>query len=399
MGFWRAFEPAEVAADFARIASCGFDSVRLFLLWEDFQPAPDRVDLGMVARLVSTLELASAAGLAVMPTLFTGHMSGVNWIPPWALGGAAGDARFRVVSAGRVVTSGLASWYDDAAIWRAQVLQAREVAGAVAGHPALWAWDLGNESSNCVIPASTTLARDWLLRVTDALRGADDQVPITVGLHMEDLEQDRRLGPREAAEACDFLTMHGYPGYAPWAAGPTDERLLPFLMRVTRWLGGGADVLFSELGVPTRHGADRDDERPPADVVPALVSEQEAASYLHRALEALVASGSTGAMLWCHADYAEEIWIRPPLDLAIHERSFGIWRADGSEKPAAGAARTFARAHHRARAPEQISDLWIDLDAEHFSRAPSLELPRLYRRYCAALRDPSATSAELNPLR
>jgi len=77
MGWWTAFDPAEVTADFGRIAGCGFDSVRIFLTWEDFQPTPSRVDSKMVDRLVSTLDEASTAGLSVMPTLFMGHMSGV----------------------------------------------------------------------------------------------------------------------------------------------------------------------------------------------------------------------------------------------------------------------------------------------------------------------------------
>ncbi len=186
-----------------------------------------------------------------MPTLFTGHMSGVNWIPSWALGEEAGDDRFRVVSGGRVAASRLANWYSDASIVQAQSALAREVAGALAGHRALWAWDLGNENSNCAVPPDKAHAREWLLRVTDAIRGADADALVTLGLHMEDLEQDRNLGPREAAEVCDFLQMHGYPGYATWADGPTDERVLPFLARLTRWLGGGADVLFAEFGVPT----------------------------------------------------------------------------------------------------------------------------------------------------
>jgi endo-1,4-beta-mannosidase len=382
MGWWPAFEPAEVAADFGRIAACGFDSVRVFLTWEDFQPTSSRVDSRMVDRLVSTLHLASAAGLVVMPTLFTGHMSGVNWIPPWALGGDAGDARFRVVSGRRVEASRLASWYTDASITRAQSSLAGEVAGALSGHEALWAWDLGNENSNCVVPPDKAHAREWLLRMTDAIRGADAGALVTLGLHMEDLEQDRMLGPREAAEVCDFLTMHGYPGYAAWTDGPTDHRLLPFLARVTRWLGGGVEVLFSEFGVPTYRTGDPAGERAIAASATALVEEQAAASYVERALHALLECGSTGAMLWCHADYAENIWGLPPLDLAVHERSFGLWRADASPKPAVAVIEAFAKQRSGPLAGDSIEDSWIDVDAAGFYRSPGSELPRLYRRYC-----------------
>lgn len=389
MGWWTAFDPAEVAADFARIAGCGFDSVRIFLTWEDFQPTPSRVDSTMVDRLISTLDQASTAGLSVIPTLFTGHMSGVNWIPSWALGEEAGADRFRVVCGGRVVASRLANWYSDASIVRAQSALAREVAGALAGHRALWAWDLGNENSNCVVPPDKALARKWLLRMTDAIRGADNGALVTLGLHMEDLEQDRKLGPREAAEVCDFLQMHGYPGYAAWADGPTDERVLPFLARLTRWLSGGADVLFAEFGVPTT--------RANAASSPALVDEQAAASYVSRALDALLECGSTGAMLWCYSDYAEPIWGLPPLDLAVHERSFGLWRADTSPKPTVAVVEAFAKRGAAPVADGSLADsTWIDVDAADFYRAPECELPRLYRRYCEAMGALDVPAASVN---
>jgi endo-1,4-beta-mannosidase len=386
MGWWAAFDPSEVAADFGRIAGCGFESVRIFLTWEDFQPTPSRVDSAMVERLVSTLEQASTAGLSVMPTLFTGHMSGVNWIPSWALGKDAGDERFRVVSGGRVAASRIANWYSDASIVRAQASLARELAGALAGHPALWAWDLGNENSNCAVPPDKDRARDWLLRVTDSIRGADSHALVTLGLHMEDLEQDRNLGPREAAEVCDFLQMHGYPGYASWALGPTDERVLPFLARLTRWLGGGADIVFAEFGLPTTKRGAPDCERAVASSAPALVEETEAASYVGRALAALRDCGTMGAMLWCYSDYAEAIWGLPPLDLAVHERSFGLWRADASPKPAVAAVEAFAKRVATNDAGRSIEDsAWIDIDAGEYYRAPSSELRRLYRRYCEAM--------------
>jgi endo-1,4-beta-mannosidase len=397
MGWWTAFDPAEVAADFSRIAGCGFDSVRIFLTWEDFQPTPSRVDSTMLDRLVTTLDRARSAGLSVMPTLFTGHMSGVNWIPSWALGEGAGDDRFRVVSGGRVAASRLANWYSDGSIVQAQSSLAREVAGALAGHPALWAWDLGNENSNCAVPPDKGSARDWLMRVTDSIRGADGGALVTLGLHMEDLEHDRNLGPREAAEVCDFLQMHGYPGYASWADGPTDERVLPFLARLTRWLGGGADVLFAEFGVPTTERGRADRESAIAASGPALVEEQEAASYVDRALGALRDCGTTGALLWCYSDYAEAVWGLPPLDLAVHERSFGLWRADASPKPAVAVVEAFAKRVATTDAGASAPDAgWIDIDATAFCRAPSTELRRLYRRYCEAMDAWDGSRATIN---
>jgi endo-1,4-beta-mannosidase len=372
MGWWSQFDRAEVAADFARIAGSGLDSVRVFLTWEDFQPAPDQVDRAIVERLVTVADLAGELGLSLVPTLFTGHMSGVNWIPAWALGGSDGDVRFRVVSGGTVVESGLRNWYADPVVSDAQALLASEVAAALAGHDALWAWDLGNENSNCVLPPSRDAARAWLARMAAAIRAADDTALVTAGLHMEDIEEDRLLGPRDASGVCDLLSMHGYPIYADWAEGPTDDRLLPFLARLTRWLGDEREILFSEFGLPTFRRGER-------QVSALLVEEAAAAAYTARALESLRRAGCSGAMLWCYSDYDPALWGRPPLDLAPHERSFGLWRADGSPKPSVAAVAAFAGADRCA----SVDDTWIDLDPDQFYLDPSAELPRLYRRYRA----------------
>ncbi len=378
MGWWTSFDQGEVADDFARIAESGFDSVRLSLLWEDFQPAPETVRAGLLQRLVTVADLAGRAGLVIMPTLFTGHMSGVNWIPRWALGGREGDKRFRVMSGGRIANSGLRNWYTDTAIIRAQALLAGEAAAALSGHNAVWAWDLGNENSNCVVPPSRSSARAWLDRITNAVRTADQAALITVGLHMEDLEEDRKLGPAEASEFCDFLSMHGYPIYASWAKGPTDEHLLPFLAHATRWLGNGRELLFSEFGLPTYHPSDHGAMRARRASRPPLVEEEAAAAYVRRALTELHRAGCTGAMLWCFSDYLPAIWNDPPLDEAVHERFFGLWRADGKPKPSVSSAAAFTGVD---RKDDPTSYEWIDIEPDEFWEDPARNLSRLYGRY------------------
>ena len=371
MSWWSQFDPSEVATDFARIAACGFDSVRVFLTWEDFQPDPNDVDRTMLDRLVDVANLAGDSKLSLIPTFFTGHMSGVNWIPAWALGGSDGDDRFRVIAGGRVADVGLRNWFTDTAVGDAQAALAAQTVAALRGHEAVWAWDLGNENSNCVIPPTSVSGEEWLARTAAAIRSSDDRALVTIGLHMEDLEENRGLGPREAAASCDFLSMHGYPIYASWAEGPLDEQLLPFLARMTRWLGGGKDVLFSEFGLPTRPA-----EQTSRD--PRLVGEDAAAVYTASALEALRDAGCLGAMLWCYSDYRRARWSSPPLDLALHERSFGLWRADGSPKPAVAAVAEFAGA---ARCDPDGDESWIDISPDAFLLDPGRQLPRLYDRY------------------
>ena len=397
MTFWKHWDDGELNRDFASMKGAGLDSLRLFLLWEDFQPSPSVIDQAMLGRLLRTLDCASRHGLGVMPTLFTGHMSGANWLPGWAVRRTASPQRFPLVSGGRVIPAECISWYADKAVRSAQTRLARECATAVAGHPALFAWDLGNENSNCVVPADRDSARAWLVAMTDALRRQDPKTPITLGLHMEDLQEDRGLSPADAADACDFLTMHGYPGYAPFTAGPTDERLLPFLVQLTQFLGNGKSVLFSEFGVPTvplGHSA-----RAFADKVggPTLVSEAEAAAYVRRGLSALWESGTSGAMLWCFADYCSSLFGGPPFAQAPHERYFGMFRSDGTAKPAVDELRAFARQRlHQLQTPRVAPSSFIDLCTEDYYDAPERHLPRLFERYCTALSvDCAAHAGEL----
>ena len=90
-------------------------------------------------------------------------------------------------------------------------------------------------------------------------------------------------------------------------------------------------------------------------------------------------------MLWCYSDYAPALWERPPLDLAVHERSFGLWRADGSPKPAVAAIAAFIKADGCDTATD---DSWIDIDRDEFYLDPSAQLPRLYARYRGASPSP-----------
>jgi endo-1,4-beta-mannosidase len=388
MYWWKHFDENLVKRDFARIRAAGFDSIRMFLLWEDFQPASERVSKRALSHLVRVANAAHSNGLDLIPTLFTGHMSGVNWLPRWAIDSdrapdpASSAARFRIVADDHVVSGSPKNWFLDEDVACAQARLATAAARALEGHPALWAWDLGNENSNCCIPPTRDAAVEWLDRVSTGIRAADSRVPITLGLHMEDLIEDRRLGPREAARFCDFLCMHGYPIYADFAESPTDARILPFLGLVTRWLGG-RDVLFAEFGAPVFPAEVPDADRTPS-VAPAipLLEGEKAAAFTRRAVGILHEFGFLGAMLWCYADYAKTLWGRPPLDEAAHERWFGLWSAGGSPKPAVDEIHRF---QGLPRAPQRRDLDWIDVDADEFYKLPRHHLSRLYRRFCDRL--------------
>jgi hypothetical protein len=171
--------------------------------------------------------------------------------------------------------------------------------------------------------------------------------------------------------------MHGYPIYAEWARGATDEMLLPFLGLMTRRLGG-KDVLFEEFGAPTRPREELRGARAAAASGIPLLEEEEAAQYTRRALAALRRFGMTGAMLWCFGDYDEKLWAEPPLDSSPHERFFGLWRSDYSAKPALLAIGSVDRSATRERRDDFG---WIDVTSEEFYLNPRASLRRLYRAF------------------
>ncbi len=209
--------------------------------------------------------------------------------------------------------------------------------------------------------------------MAEALWGEPPGVPVTIGLHQEDLEENRLMGPRETARALDFASMHGYPAYARWSRHPADDGVAVFLGLMTRWLSG-QEVLFAEFGAPTR--------RPDLAEIeaPGLLGEEEAARYTGRVLDALHRLGFLGAFLWCFGDYDQALSSEPPFDQAPHEMSFGLWRSDRSPKPALNAVRAFGK---RERTDSRLDLEWIDVTQDEYLSDPQRHLPRLYGAFAA----------------
>lgn len=356
MAMWRRFDPGEIGEDFARIAGLGLDAVRFFLRWDDFQPQADALDPLMLERLETVVELAAGAGLRTMPTLFCGHMSGVNWLPEWSLDRATPHGRFRTIAGDAESPYGIGDMYTGPLL-DAQLRFARTVGERLRAHPAVIAWDLGNEFSNLREPATPYEAAEWSRRLSAALRDSSE-LPVTAGTHGEDLTRDRNLRLASLCAPFGFATMHGYSVYSAFARGRLDPEVVPFLAMLAAAFSF-EPVLFSEFGNPTCPPGKRSpyervampDEPPNPTISPddpelasyACLSEDENAAYCTQVLERLHADGRLGAYWWCWADYADELRGEAPFDRAPHELSFGMIRSDGSEKPVAQALAAFAR--------------------------------------------------------
>lgn len=374
MYWWKFYDPEEVRRDFALLKLYGIQMVRLFLTWEDFQPAPDLVDAHCLNDLIRTADLAYENQLQIMPTFFCGHMSGVNWIPDWALHHIEQVRRFPVFSQGRLSHRLIRNWYHDQMITEAQLFQITEVCRALTGHPAVRVYDLGNESSNCCIPAERKQGREWLKLMCDCILDHHPGSDVTLGMHAEDLEENRNIWPQDAACCCDFLCMHGYPFYLSWVP-PEDVYVLPFLGIMTAWLGN-KPVLFQEFGAPSQ--TDTVIERFDRAVPTPIWTEEQAERYYQQAVRLLWEAGMLGVYGWCYADYHHDLYLYPPLSENTHERYFGLTRWDGSVKPALrmlGSTREIPV--RKTSVPE-----WLEgEDKDHFYDQPQFNLSRLFAQY------------------
>ncbi len=343
MHMWRRFDLGELREDFARIRGLGLAVVRFFIGWDEFQPEPNRVDDAMLRRLDSLMNALADARLRAMPSLLTGHMSGVNWLPEWTLDRSRPTGRFRTFSGGRELPWGCGDIYSGPILEASRVL-AKTIGARYRNHPALFMWDLGNEFSNLSVPSSPKIADEWSARLTHDLIEASD-AGVTAGNHSEDLIEDRNFRFAAFCEPLVCAVMHGYSVYADFARSRSDPDVVPFLCRLMQSLSGKA-VLFNEFGNPTclRRGSAQSTGF-------ACLSEDEMARYASDVLERLYRCGALGAFWWCWADYAKELGALPPFDRAPHELTFGLIRDDGSEKPVAGVLKAFAAENRHAVVP------------------------------------------------
>lgn len=386
MGWWSDFDAAEVKEEFEIIREIGLGLVRIFLLWEDWQPTPDQVNPEALAHLEKVCDITADLGLQLDVTFFTGHMSGPSWTPGWML-----RPEFpmppgvrQVVSGGKVVNCGYTNPFTDPVALSAAELLLRTVVSRFKDHAAIGLWNLGNEPDLFAWPPNAATGRVWTKRMTTLIREIDSVHPVTCGLHVLSLIEDNGLRVNDIFAEVDLPVMHGYPMYIDWATGPFDPNFVPFLCALTSALTeGGKPTLMEEFGgcteAPgqpssvwewTSYGQPRRQ---------FMASEEELAAYLEQVLPKLVEVGALGAMLWCYADYTPELYHRPPCDEAWHERFFGLVRPDGSLKPHAAVIQRFAATQPSVQPAQR--PLSLDISPDVYYQEPLTHAKRLYQTF------------------
>ena len=388
MYWWSDFDAGEVREEFEVIRDIGMNVVRLFLLWDDFQPEPDSVSKEALDNLVKVADIAAENSLGLDVTFFTGHMSGPNWSPRWLLGGElpwkGGNEWIRdIVSGGKPVTQGYRNMFHDEMALNATRLLLKTVVSRLKDHPGIWMWNLGNEPDLFAWPITSNDGAAWVKEMVGLIKSIDPNHPVTIGLHGDGLHRDNGLRIDKVFAHTDIAVMHSYPMYTPWARKPLDPDFVPFTCALTAALAGKA-VLMEEFGGCTAlpgettytmkwtetNGREREQ---------FMASEEDFAEFLRLTISKLHDSGATGAMVWCYADYIPQLWDLPPCNNSRHERFFGLVRPDGSLKPHAKVIQEFAATKPQVKPIPDYAKFKVDPD--EFYKNPLPFLLDFYTQY------------------
>jgi len=402
MYWWKDFDRAEVEAEFAEIAALKLDLVRICLLWEDFQPAPERVNDRALADLGTVLDVAQEVGLMVMPTFFTGHMSGINWWPAWALSDREEEPDAGTmwrISGGAYTTRVGRDVYADPFMLDAACRLVAAVCGRYGERPAVYSWNLANEPDLFCQPKTYEDGAAWNRTLSTLIRRHSSH-PVSAGMQMPTISANNGFRPDLLAPHDDYLTMHAYSIYYPLTERdePLNSDLVPLTCLVTEALGGKR-VLFEEFGYASSEKGDVSEHRVVrrgwGDTAQYFADDEAGGRYYREVLDKLVRCGALGACAWMFSDYDPALWDRPPFDSHVHERFFGLTRYDGTLKPSGEAMREMALRAKVGDLPSRDIGPWTLNPAEWY-QDPTANFDRLFRHWRGRLsagQEPRPTEA------
>jgi endo-1,4-beta-mannosidase len=296
---WDRWDERRVRVEVRQMRRLGLGACRSFLFAPSFMPRPPAVSSTALRRFGRFLRLCGDAGLATMPSLVVGHMSGENYEFPGQRG---------------------RSPYDDQEVLSWQRALCREAALAARGSPALLAWVLSNEMPYYAGAAAPDTVLAWARQLRDALRAAGSRVPVGSGEGFLDQAGGcNGFDPARLASLLDYLGPHTY-------YSDTDPmRQVQNAEVIVRWNQAfGLPVLLEEFGGSS-----------------CQVSEEHQAAFYRETIHGVLSLGGAGALGWCFSDL--DLAHEAPYRHHAFELGFGITRADGSEKPVCAELRAVSR--------------------------------------------------------
>jgi endo-1,4-beta-mannosidase len=341
---WTRYDPALVRDELGVLAGHGLNVTRSFCFWPDWVPEPGRLDEDVAARFADFLDAHAELGLATIPTLVVGHMSGENWDPPWRQG---------------------RDLYRDVWLVAQQAWLAEELARRFARHPAVAGWLVSNEMPLYGGPASADEVAAWAGLVVQGLRAGGASQPVSLGdgaWGVEVTGRDNGYSLRALAPLVDFVGPHSYP----MEDDPVRQLLTPaFACELAGSFG--RPVVLEEFGVSSDFAAD-----------------DHAAALYRQVLHTTLLAGARGWLAWCNTDF-DDLLAEDPYRHHPFELHFGVTDRAGRPKPVLRELERFGRlvgalAEHGF---ERVAGDAAIVVPEHFERV----LPFTEQAYRDDLRD------------
>lgn len=403
LGSWSEADHGALRDELAHIAELGFDTVRLELRWAELMPTT-RVATAPLHGLERALDRAHDSGLRAAVAVLGGSAGGALHLPAWAVGYrlpadamrarqlgppllTIPDDQPAILAGERYLHEPARDLYRHSDLLEAQRRVLDEAVGNLAQHPAAAAWLIGHDLDRVRRPASAAAAGGWWADLAARARGLAARAALgQVGPH--GLGRKDTLRPEQIAAAGGRVAVSMAPpwplGEAPLGdAGPARflHALVAALLRAD---GARGPVIVTDLGAPTAAAGG-----PPArelfgrPATLALASEEQQAALVEEALAALHRDGAGGVWLAAYADTHPGLWGVPPADRSWWARTAGIVTADDREKPAAAAARAFAKRLRAGALPAPAGPPAMPCDPERYWHDPAEALGALWRDWHA----------------
>ena len=352
---WRDWDESVVESDIKRLKESGIDVMRVFPLWNDFQPLRMHRQFGnneremrigeqplpftkegragidpvMVDRFEILCDIAAKYDVRLIVGLITGWMSGRMHAPEAFTG-------CDLITDSRVV------------MW--QIKFVKYMVERFKGHSAVAAWDLGNECNCLQGNVTQSEAYLWASAITNAIKSVDNTRPVISGMHGTFPNEGTVWRAENLGEILDVLCTHPYPIFTPHCDTDPLGEMKSVLHSTAETMmyanTSGAVAFVEEIGT----------------LGPMISSEEVAGEYIRAAAISAWAHDLRGFVWWCANE--QSLLTHTPYDWNSVERELGLFRTDGTKKPvleAMSEVSRFVDSWEMERLPERIKDAVVIL--------------------------------------
>jgi len=179
---WQAFNIRAVDSDLAAIAAAGFRLARVGLAWDSFMPDARGVSRRRLAELDLLLRSAQAHGLRLILALFVQAHGDCVFLPGRTVVRGRARSHVRVMSEGLLELGQPRDPWTDPLMLELAERWSSTMAAEFGGHPAVAAWDLGEDPATVARPRRIADLPAWAELAGRPFRERGDMVRLTLGV-------------------------------------------------------------------------------------------------------------------------------------------------------------------------------------------------------------------------